>query len=339
MPQSPDITVVVCTHNRAESLRQALASLYDLKTGGRFTYEVLVVDNASPDHTPAVIQAAAQESKAPLRGVHEPQKGIVAARNRGVLEATGQWIAFFDDDQLADRSWLLELHTTAEEQQVRSVGGAVHLKLPAGCERKLTPLVRTLLGESRWSEATIPFTRSTSPGAGNWLLDRKLIVEAGMFQAANQGRNEDSDLYRRICLAGETSWFVAAAIVHHIITPDRLEVPYLLRLARIVGEFVALRELSLDGRAKFVLLWLLKGLRAALVYAPRWLLARSLRRKEEALELRCLLEIQRAYLRQGCTLLTSRAAIAGQPTEKVIRVTCPSDISLVCTSAPRSSIS
>ena len=261
MSSRPDITVVVCTHNRAESLRQALASLYDLETGGRFTYEVLVIDNTSPDHTPTVIQTAARESKALLRGVHEPQKGIVAARNRGVLDAAGKWIAFFDDDQLADCRWLLELYAAAEEQLVRSVGGAVHLQLPDGCERKLAPLVRTLLGESRWSELTTPYTRSTSPGAGNWLMQRSLALEVGMFQAANQGRNEDSDLYRRICLAGETSWFVPAAIVQHVITPDRLEEAYLFRLARIVGEFVALRELSLDGRLKFSFLWLLKAIR------------------------------------------------------------------------------
>lgn len=307
MPPSPDITVVVCTHNRAESLRQALASLYDLETDSRFTYEVLVVDNASPDHTPEVIQSAAEQSQVPLRGVHEPVKGIVAARNRGVLDAAGNWIAFFDDDQFADCRWLLELFAAAMEHRVRSVGGAVHLKLPADCGRKLAPLVRTLLGESRWSEITTPYTRSTSPGAGNWLLERSLAIEVGMFQAANQGRNEDSDLYRRICLAGETSWFVPAAIVHHVITPDRLEEAYLLRLARIIGQFVAERELSLDGRAKFLAIWLLKALRAALVYFPRWLVARLLSRHERALELRCLLEIQRAYLLQGKTLLMSRS--------------------------------
>ena len=316
MPSPPDITIVVCTHNRAESLRQALASLYDLETVSRFTYEVLVVDNASPDHTSDVIRSAARESKAPIRGVHEPQKGIVAARNLGVLESGGKWIAFFDDDQLADRRWLLELFAAAQEHQVRSVGGAVHLQLPAGCDRKLAPLVRTLLGESRWSDVTTPYTRSTSPGAGNWLMERSLAIEVGMFQAANQGRNEDSDLYRRICLAGETSWFVPAAIVHHIITPDRLQEAYLLRLARIIGQFVAQRELSLDGRVKFLAIWLLKGLRAALVYYPRWLASRLLGRKEKSLEQRCLLEIQGAYLRQGWKLITKSRDSSPIPAHK-----------------------
>jgi GT2 family glycosyltransferase len=314
---SPDITVVVCTHNRAESLRQALASLYYLETEGRFTYEVLVIDNASPDHTSDVIRSAAHESKAPLRGIHEPQKGIVAARNRGVIEAAGKWIAFFDDDQLADRRWLIELFSAAEDHQVRSVGGAVHLQLPEDCDRQIAPLVRTLLGESRWSDVTTPYTRSTSPGAGNWLMERSLAIEVGMFQAANQGRNEDSDLYRRICLAGEASWFVPAAIVQHIITPDRLEEAYLLRLARIIGQFVAHRELSLDGRVKFVAIWLLKGLRAALVYFPRWLVSRLLGRKEKELEQRCLLEIQQAYIRQGWTLITTPGVSATKPAERL----------------------
>ena len=46
-----DVTVVVCSYNRADSLKDALGSLTDLQTDGRFTYEVLVINNASTDHT------------------------------------------------------------------------------------------------------------------------------------------------------------------------------------------------------------------------------------------------------------------------------------------------
>src|SRR5438445_13898566 len=95
----PDISIVVCTQNRAEALRGALASLSELaKTN--FTYEIVVIDNGSTDHTPQVVAAAAVEAKHPLRGVSEPEKGIVPARNRGIRESRGRWIAFFDDDQL-----------------------------------------------------------------------------------------------------------------------------------------------------------------------------------------------------------------------------------------------
>ena len=77
-----DISIVVCTQNRADMLRGALASLYDLARS-RFTYEIVVIDNGSSDRTPQVITAAAAESKNSVRGVHEPEKGIVPARNRG----------------------------------------------------------------------------------------------------------------------------------------------------------------------------------------------------------------------------------------------------------------
>jgi glycosyltransferase involved in cell wall biosynthesis len=66
-----DISIVVCTQNRAAMLRGALASLYDLDADG-CNYEIVVVDNGSTDGTQKVIAAAAAESKHPLRGVYEP---------------------------------------------------------------------------------------------------------------------------------------------------------------------------------------------------------------------------------------------------------------------------
>src|SRR5262245_47422516 len=132
----PDISIVVCTQNRAEMLRGALASLYDLATNG-FSCEIIVIDNGSRDYTQQVISAATIESRHPLRGVLEPEKGIVPARNRGIREARGRWIAFFDDDQLADIRWLAELHRGANEKRCRVVGGSVYLCFTDECTRRL----------------------------------------------------------------------------------------------------------------------------------------------------------------------------------------------------------
>ena len=72
------VSVVVCTYNRAALLRGALASLAKLRTGDRFRYEIVVVDNGSTDETSRVIQEAAESTAIPLRGMHE------AAARRGV---------------------------------------------------------------------------------------------------------------------------------------------------------------------------------------------------------------------------------------------------------------
>src|SRR5205809_1380614 len=114
----PDISIVVCTQNRAEMLRGALASLYDLDADG-FSYEIVVIDNGSTDATPEVIAAAEAESRNPLRRIYEPEKGIVSARNRGIREARGRWIAFFDDDQIANSKWLAELYRGANAKHCR----------------------------------------------------------------------------------------------------------------------------------------------------------------------------------------------------------------------------
>src|SRR5688500_4978258 len=114
----PLISVVVCTYNRAGMLADALASLAAQQMDGRFEYEVLVVDNASTDETPAIIANAAQAADGLIRGVREPMQGIVPARNCGLREARGQWIAFFNDDQIAELNWLAELFAMAGRKQV-----------------------------------------------------------------------------------------------------------------------------------------------------------------------------------------------------------------------------
>lgn len=295
----PDISIVVCTYNRAEMLRDALASLYDLTTDGRFTYEIVVIDNASPDHTQQVIAVAAQESNAPLRGDYESRKGIVAARNRGLKEAKGRWIAFFDDDQIADPRWLAELFKLASEKQCRCVGGAVYLKLPEGCTRKLAPTVRMILGESIWSDQPLRYGGRITPGCGNLMVERNVFDAVGGFDDAVGGRGEDTDLFRRLDQAGIEAWFAPAAIIHHVTPPQRLAEPYLLKIANYMGDEIAGHQRRVLGSVRFAARWMFKALRHAAWYSPCYLLAR-LTSAEAALGWRCQLAISGSYLRRGC---------------------------------------
>ena len=119
----PTITVVVCTRNRADRIAVALDSLGRLETDGAFRFDVLVVDNGSTDDTAAIVERIASGFPVTLRRIFEEQPGVGRARNRGVAESRGEWIAFFDDDQAADPRWLAELVALAERKQARCVGG------------------------------------------------------------------------------------------------------------------------------------------------------------------------------------------------------------------------
>lgn len=70
-----------------------------IASGGRF-HEIIVIDNASTDGTSAV--AAARPG---VRVVREPTKGLLAARQRGYLEATGDAVAYIDADTRMPKGW------------------------------------------------------------------------------------------------------------------------------------------------------------------------------------------------------------------------------------------
>jgi glycosyltransferase involved in cell wall biosynthesis len=90
-----DISVVVCTRNRAERLAKALNRWAALAP--KSSWELVLVDNGSTDATPEVL-AEAQKRLPALRRAMEPRRGLGAARDHGWREARGAIIAFTDDD-------------------------------------------------------------------------------------------------------------------------------------------------------------------------------------------------------------------------------------------------
>jgi hypothetical protein len=112
MGTSPSISVIIPTFNRAELIREALDSVLNQDIRGYDT-EVIVVDDASTDGTREVVATFAQRHD--VRYISQPHGGAGAARNRGIAQARGRWIAFLDSD---DR-WLphhLSLHMAVIER-------------------------------------------------------------------------------------------------------------------------------------------------------------------------------------------------------------------------------
>ncbi len=319
----PDISIVVCTKNRAAMLHGALASLYDLAADDEFTYEIVVVDNGSTDNTPRVITEASTLAKHPLRGVVESEPGIVAARNRGIRESQGRWIAFFDDDQIADWHWLAELYRGAMERNCRVVGGAVQVALPAGCKRELSPTVRMLLGEPIGGDIPQRYGGRLTPGCGNLLVQRSVFDEVGMFERAIDGRGEDTDLFERMQRAGIEAWYLPTAIIHHLTPADRLEHQYLIDLSTRMGRGIALRQRKALGLIRFTTAWLMKAARVALVDYPRLILAGLRGNAEVTLGRRCQLTISQAYLCGNCATVSSEKKAAATTTPASASVAAP----------------
>ena len=95
----PHGTVVLCTYNRCEGLALTLDGMTQLDLAGR-PWELVVVDNGSDDATGEVTERFA--NRLPLRRVVEHERGLSAARNRGLAEAQADLVVFTDDDVDAD---------------------------------------------------------------------------------------------------------------------------------------------------------------------------------------------------------------------------------------------
>ncbi len=103
----PRIAAIICSLNRADYLQKALRSLA-AQTLSPQEFEIIVVDNGSTDSTQQVIQTAS--NKLPhLRYCSEPVRGLSRARNRGWQKARAEYIAYLDDDAVADPDWLEQI--------------------------------------------------------------------------------------------------------------------------------------------------------------------------------------------------------------------------------------
>ena len=214
-------------------------------------------------------------------------------------EAHGAWIAFFDDDQLADEAWLRTLYETACVRNARCVGGAVHLKLPDGENRQLTPVCRMLLGETVGMESPRRYNRRVTPGTGNILIHASVFEEIGRFDPAYHQRGEDTDLFLRMLRAGIDGWYTPTAVVHHVIPAERLQPEYLLRLSRLLVTGLAEDERTSWGGILYPFIWAARVAKAGLLFVPRFLWAWMRRDREQILGAKCRLSIAASYLRDG----------------------------------------
>ena len=98
------ITVAICTFNRAESLRLTLDSLAGMQVPDDLSWEIVIVNNNSTDHTDDVISEYV--GPLPVRREFEPRPGKSNAQNRAIDVAKGDYIVWIDDDVLVDAGWL-----------------------------------------------------------------------------------------------------------------------------------------------------------------------------------------------------------------------------------------
>jgi len=119
------ISVIICTRNNADSLARTLQEFGRLKQWETNDFELIVVDNASADHTNQVVREC--KRILPIHYIHESRIGLSHARNTGIESANGDALLFTDDDVVPTADWISRMAGPLLSGQCKSITGRISL--------------------------------------------------------------------------------------------------------------------------------------------------------------------------------------------------------------------
>jgi GT2 family glycosyltransferase len=199
------VSVVICTYNRAQLLKQTLDSLA-LQTVGPEQFEIVVVDDGSVDETPEVCHQMRQDLPHIKYLSNEVNLGIGCSRNRGIRSVEGEFILFTDDDCIANKDWVERMSAALEKESV--VAGAV--------ESPELDYVRLCHNIAEFH----PFMPGRKPGkvefiaGANMGFRRSVLDELGGFNEKVKTA-EDMEFILRIRSRGYRIYLARDAVVSH----------------------------------------------------------------------------------------------------------------------------
>lgn len=221
-------SIVVCTYNRAESLRATLINIIQQEYED---LEIIVVDNNSQDHTREVV-ASLSSSVYPIKYYVESRQGLSYARNLGVDEASGEIVLFLDDDAIPlKKDWVERIASVYHDSEVGVAGGDLLPVWPEADEEPkwLPKSLRSPLGLTNFSyQETTTLSYPTYPWGANISFRKKDILALGGFctELGRVGYNllggEETDLCMRLEKAGKKILYVPEAEVQHFISKEKL---------------------------------------------------------------------------------------------------------------------
>lgn len=205
------VSVVLCTRNRCEYLRTALATYSRICTS--VPWELVIVDNGSTDSTSFIIRQFMRDSTARVVFCNAHVPGLSRARNVGWQAAAGEIVAFTDDDCYPNSDYIDMIRDTFSDSRIDYAGGRILLFDPTDCAVSIQTL-----DERR----SIPPGRFVPPGLiqGANMAARRSVIEAlgGFDEILGAGTafpSEDTDFIGRAAAAGFIGAYDPKLLVFH----------------------------------------------------------------------------------------------------------------------------
>ena len=227
--QSPGLTIVIPTKDRLPLLTQLLASIRALDDAEKCNIEVIVSDNNSNDNTYDYVSSLAADYPTTLRLLKVIRPGKSAAINDAAKAATGDVLAFLDDDVIVDKTWLTAVENFFRDGEYRVGQGIIRLAAPEQDDSEVLKLVERYRTIPQLEFKSNPKTYYSLNGA-NFFVEREVFDQVGGFDErlgpGASGTSEDVDFARRLARANIVIGYARGAIVYHRVDRARLTEEY-----------------------------------------------------------------------------------------------------------------
>lgn len=238
------LSLVIATYNRSALLIGALQSVV-AQSAAPEKWECVVVNNNSTDDTVERFgEFAAAHPEFNLRMVTEPNQGLSYARNRGIRESEGEYIAIIDDDERIAPEFIeayIELFDTVPDAM--AAGGPIVAEYQTKKPRWMSRFTeRPIANTMYWGDRVKEFPRGRVPGGGNMALRRSAVKRYGVFDTSlgyvgeSLLGGEECDLFERLQIAEAKYYYVPKAVMYHIIPERKLTDEYFESLCHNVGK-------------------------------------------------------------------------------------------------------
>jgi O-antigen biosynthesis protein len=197
----PRFSVVVCSHNGARTIGE---TLHALSVVDYPDFEVIVVDDGSTDETPAIATSFGAQV------ISTPNRGLSNARNTGLEAATGEIVAYVDDDASPDPHWLRYLAATFVRTSHAAVGGP---NIPPADEGPVAACVAKAPGGP--IHVLLSDDEAEHIPGCNMAVRREALEAIGGFDPQFRVAGDDVDVCWRLQERGWTLGFSPAAVVWH----------------------------------------------------------------------------------------------------------------------------
>lgn len=204
------VSVLIPTFRRPDSFLRAARSV--LAQRGVASVELIAVDNSPEGSALSAFRALEAEAGVPFRWAHEPRPGVAHARNAALKLASGELVAWLDDDEEASPDWLASLVAVRDATGAQSVFGPVRARAASDENAAFYENLYSRNGPAASGAC------DESYGIGNSLQPRLMFDEPQSFDPrANQTGGEDDALFASWAEAGaKFAWAADAWVIEHL---------------------------------------------------------------------------------------------------------------------------